>query len=78
MVIFIDCLYQEPASKKSKEQEGEYQAIKETSRLANDISIKNERVPCIPTEDVAAIRIQTAFRGFMVSLVLIGSVLKCC
>ncbi|XP_027162187.1 protein IQ-DOMAIN 1-like isoform X1 [Coffea eugenioides] len=55
----------EPASKKSKEQEGEYQAIKETSRLANDISIKNERVPCIPTEDVAAIRIQTAFRGFM-------------
>ncbi|KAL3519927.1 hypothetical protein ACH5RR_018076 [Cinchona calisaya] len=55
----------EPASENSEESEGEFQSQKESPKLANEVSIKNQSVPGVPTEDVAAIRIQTAFRAFM-------------
>ncbi|KAL3522413.1 hypothetical protein ACH5RR_015247 [Cinchona calisaya] len=55
----------EPVSEKSDGNKGEDLSQKESTKLSNGVSVKNQRIRSVLTEDMAAIRIQTAFRAFM-------------
>lgn len=57
---------QESASEKSNGNKEEHQPQKESPKIAKGVSARKQRVPVVLTEDIAATRIQTAFRAYMV------------
>lgn len=55
----------ESASEKSNGNKEEHQPQKESPKIAKGVSARKQRVPVVLTEDIAATRIQTAFRAYM-------------